>query len=124
MVATRGPEGAPQAAVVGVAATDRAEIIFDTSASSRKYRNIERDPEVAIVIGWDDEATVQCEGLADVLTGGELTRCLSVYFDQYPDGRQRAEDPDIVHVRVRPRWVRHSDYRPDSFGIDETSFDD
>ncbi len=55
VVATRGPDGAPQAALVGVAATDQAEIIFDTSAASRKCRNIQARPEVAVVIGWDDE---------------------------------------------------------------------
>ena len=44
VVATRGPDGAPQAALVGVAATDQAEIIFDTSASSRKYRDVQANP--------------------------------------------------------------------------------
>ena len=120
VVATRGPDGAPEAALVGVAATDHGEIIFDTSVRSRKYRNIQAFPQVAVVIGWDDEVTVRCEGTAGILTGAERDRCLSVYVEQYPDGRQRAEDPDIAHVRIRPRWIRHSDYRPGSFGIRET----
>jgi PPOX class probable F420-dependent enzyme len=124
VVATRGPDGAPEAALVGVAATDGAEIIFDTSVRSRKYRNIQAFPQVALVIGWDDEVTVQCEGTAHLLAGSERDRCLRAYLDQYPDGRQRAEDPEIAHVRIRPRWVRHSDYRPASFEIDETRLDD
>lgn len=53
VVATREPGGAPQAALVGVAATDQAETIFDTSADSRKYHNLNRDPRVAVVIGLD-----------------------------------------------------------------------
>lgn len=93
----------PQAALVGVAATDQAEIIFDTSASSRKFRHIQATPHVAVVIGFDDELTIQCEGPADILTGAERARCLSAYFDQYPDGRGRAEDADIPHVRIEPR---------------------
>lgn len=124
VVATRGPDGGPQAALVGVAVTEQAEIVFDTSASSRKYRNIQATPQIALVIGFDDEVTLQCEGPADILTGAERTRCLSAYFDQYPDGRQRAEDPDIVHVRMRPRWGRYSDYRPGSVAIDELRLDD
>jgi len=119
VVATRGPQGTPQAALVGVAATDLAEIVFDSSATSRKYANIERDPEVAVVIGWDDEMTLQCEGPADVLSGDELERCRTFYFEQYPDGRERASGPNIAYVRIRPRWLRYSDYRPDSFTIDE-----
>lgn len=124
VVASRGPDGVPQAALVGVAATDRGEIVFDTSTSSRKYRNIGATPDVAVVIGFDNEVTVQCEGPADVPTGVDLSRCLDAYFEQYPDGRQRTQDPGITHVRVRPRWVRHSDYRPSSFGIHETCLKD
>lgn len=73
VVATRGPAGAPQATLVGVSATDRAEIVFDTSDRCRKYANIQNHPEVAVVIGgWHDEVTVQCEGPADILSGPEL----------------------------------------------------
>ena len=122
VVASRGPDGAPQAALVGVAATDLAEIIFDTSDSSRKYANIQRDSRVAVVVGWDDEVTVQCEGQADVLDGDELERCRRFYFEQFPDGRERAAWPDIAYVRIRPHWVRHSDFRPDTFGSSETTF--
>lgn len=123
VVATRGPDGAPEAALVGVAATDHGEIVFDTSIGSRKYCNILAYPRVALVIGWEDEVTVQCEGSADILVGADRDRCLRTYLEQYPDGRQRACAPDIAHIRVRPGWVRHSDYRPGSFGIQETRLD-
>ena len=119
VVATIGPDGEPQAALVGVAATTEGEIVFDTLTSSRKYRNISSDPRVGLVIGWDDEVTLQCQGLADLPLGEDLDRCRTAYFQQYPDGRRRAASPDIRHVRVRPGWVRYSDYRPDSFTIEE-----
>jgi len=112
--------GTPQAALVGVAATDDAEIVFDTSGSTRKVANIEREPQVAVVVGWDDEVTVQCEGAADILAGDELERCQRFYFAQYPDGRERATWPGITYVRVQPRWLRYSDYRAASFTIDES----
>jgi pyridoxine/pyridoxamine 5'-phosphate oxidase len=51
--ASVSPTGAPQAAVVGFAVTDALEIIFDTVATSRKYRNLRADPRVALVIGWE-----------------------------------------------------------------------
>lgn len=122
VVATTGPEGSPQAALVGVAATDQAEIIFDTVDSSRKFANIERNPQVAVVIGWDDEVTVQCEGSADVLSGPELERCQRFYFQQYPEGRDRTTWPGIAYLRIRPQWVRYCDFRPESFGSSETTF--
>jgi pyridoxine/pyridoxamine 5'-phosphate oxidase len=119
VVATIGQEGEPQAALVGVAVTTVGEIVFDTLTSSRKYRNISSNPRVALVVGWDDEVTPQCQGLADLPLGEDLVRCQTAYFQQYPDGRQRSASPDIRHVRVRPGWLRYSDYRPGSFTIEE-----
>jgi general stress protein 26 len=123
VVATRGPDGAPQAAEVGVAVTEDAEIIFDTSIHSREYHNILAFSQVALVVGGDEEVTVQSEGVADVLTGEDRDRCLRVYFQQYPEGRERALNPDIAHVRIRPLWIRLSDYRPGSFGVQEIQLD-
>jgi pyridoxine/pyridoxamine 5'-phosphate oxidase len=122
VVATRDAYGEPQAALVGVAATEQGEIVFDTLTSSRKYRNVSSRPWVALVIGWDDEVTLQCEGVADLPLGEDLDHCQGAYFERYPDGRQRAASPDITHVRVRPGWLRYSDYRSDSFTIEEFEF--
>ncbi|WP_245313036.1 pyridoxamine 5'-phosphate oxidase family protein [Bradyrhizobium macuxiense] len=47
-------DGAPQAAVVGIAITDDLEIIFDTLTTSRKYRNLQADPRA----GDDTEQAV------------------------------------------------------------------
>jgi PPOX class probable F420-dependent enzyme len=121
VIATRGADGAPQAALVGITATEQGELVFDTSRSSRKYRNLSAFAQVAMVIGWDNETTVQCEGTADIPTGADHDRCLQAYFRQYPDGVERTRDHDIVHVRVRPNWLRYSDYRPGSFVVEETT---
>jgi hypothetical protein len=107
--------------LVGITATGRGELVFDTSRGSRKYRNLSAFDHVALVIGWDNEMTVQCEGTADIPTGADLDRCLQAYLAQYPDGVGRAHDHDIVHVRVRPCWLRYSDYRPWSFTVAETT---
>lgn len=110
--ASTGTDGAPQAAVVGVAISDALEIVFDTLETTRKYRNLRADPRIALVIGWD-EITAQIEGFADFPTGRELDRIRECYFVAYPDGRQRLAWPGITHVRVRPTWVRYSDFAQD-----------
>ena len=43
--------GAPQSAVVGIAASDDFEIVFDTLASSRKAINLRHHSPIAFVIG-------------------------------------------------------------------------
>jgi general stress protein 26 len=62
VVSTTNSEYKPEAALVGIAVSNNLEIVFDTIKSSRKYHNILQNPEVAIVIGWDNETTVQYEG--------------------------------------------------------------
>jgi PPOX class probable F420-dependent enzyme len=105
--------GAPQAAVVGFAVSDDLEIVFDTLGTTRKMANLRRDPRIALVVGWDDEQTVQIEGVADEPNGAELDRLKKVYFEAYPDGPDRETWKDITYVRVRPTWARYSDFRPD-----------
>lgn len=111
--------GAPQAAVVGFAVSDELEIVFDTLDGTRKFANLVADPRVALVIGWDDAITAQIEGVADVLAGADLARLRDVYFGPYPDGRDRLAWPGISHVRVRPSWVRVSDFTRDPPSIVE-----
>ncbi|WP_050404379.1 pyridoxamine 5'-phosphate oxidase family protein [Bradyrhizobium embrapense] len=103
-------DGAPQAALVGIAVSDDIEIIFDTLTTSRKYQNLRTDPRAAFVVGWDAEQTAQLEGIADFPTGTELAACKQVYFAAWPDGPERETWPNIGYVRVRPRWMRFSDF--------------
>jgi PPOX class probable F420-dependent enzyme len=120
--ATVAPDGAPQAAVVGVAVSDEFEIVFDTLDTTRKYRNLRADPTIALVVGWD-EVTAQIEGIADFPTGQDLDRIRECYFVAYPDGRERLAWPGITHVRVRPIWVRYSDFTQDPPRIVELAAD-
>jgi len=102
----------PEAALVGIAVTENLEIIFDTIKASRKYQNILQNPQVAVVIGWDNETTVQYEGKATVLgDDDEALRLKEIYFDAYPDGRDRAETwQGLVHIKMTPEWLRYSNY--------------
>lgn len=122
-IATVGADGVARSAVVEVAITEAAEIIFDTSVRDRDYQDILRTPQVAIVVGEHEPVTVQSEGTADVLAGDDLDRCLRVFFQQCPAGRGRARDPDIAYIRIRPLWVRLNDYRPESYGMQEIQLD-
>jgi general stress protein 26 len=88
------------------------EIIFDTVKTSRKYQNILHNPNVALAAGWDEEVTVQYEGIAEILgTGDEADNLREVYFRAFPDGHERAETwPGLVHVKVSPKWIRYSNF--------------
>ena len=104
---------APQAAVVGIAVTDRFEVVFDTLGPSRKASNLRSNSAIALVMGGlmpGDERTVQYEGVADEPEGTERERLTEAYYGVYPDGRDRLSWPGLTYVRVRPRWIRYSDF--------------
>jgi hypothetical protein len=46
----------------------------------------------------------------DFPEGEELERIRACYFVPYPDGRERLAWPGISHARVRPSWLRYSDF--------------
>lgn len=105
--------GAPQAAVIGIVVTDEFEIVFDTLGTTRKMANLRANPKIALAIGSlepDSARGVQYEGLADEPRGAELAHLVELYFAKFPDGRERLSWPGITHVRVRPTWLRYSDY--------------
>jgi hypothetical protein len=114
-IATAGPD-APQAAVVGIVVTDDFEVFFDTLESTRKAANLRARQRVAFVVGGfepDAQRTVQLEGVADEPGGVELDELKHLYFERFIDGPQRQAWKGLIYVRVRPTWLRYSDYRTD-----------
>jgi pyridoxine/pyridoxamine 5'-phosphate oxidase len=110
VVSTVQDSGAPEAALVGFALTERNEIVFDTLGSSRKAVNIARRAETALVIGWDNDITVQIEGEARRPQGDDLAYAKAAYYRAWPDGRARENWPDIAYIVVKPRWMRYANY--------------
>jgi len=63
------------------------------------------------VIGWDQGKTIQYEGVAKIPSDEELEGLLQVYFEAFPDGRERKENwKDIAYFYVEPEWIRYSDF--------------
>ena len=110
VVATSHEDGSSQSALVGIAVSPELEIHFDTVGDTRKAKNLRRDPRISIVIGWDNEQSVQLEGTADEPKGANLAALKLVYYAAWPDGPTRESWPGITWFRVRPRWVRFSDF--------------
>lgn len=119
VLATTGPAGEPQSALMGIAVTPDLEIVFDTVKTSRKYPNLAANRACSFVLGWEGEQTLQYEGLAYQLEGAELKKYKEIYFQVWLDGPSRESWPGIVYFVVRPRWIRYSDFEQDPPRIDE-----
>ena len=107
------PSGFPQSAVVGIAVNEALEVVFDTLSTTRKAGNLRINPRISFVVGGllpGDERTVQYEGVADFPAGEELEQVRQLYFSVWPDGRERLNWPGLIHIRVRPTWIRYSDF--------------
>ena len=51
-----------------------------------------------------------------------LERLKAAYYEAWPDGRARAAWPGIAYVRIRPVWLRFSDYNLNPPRTEETTF--
>jgi general stress protein 26 len=122
VVSSRNADGAPQSALVGIAVSPALEIYFDTTGDTRKAANLRRDPRIAIVVGWENEQSVQYEGVADEPKGAELAALKTIYFAAWPDGPSRESWPGITWFRVRPSWIRFSDFNRKTDAVREVSF--
>ena len=62
---------------------------------------------------------MQLEGITDEPTGTDLERLKELYFVRFPDGRDRRHWPGLTYIRVRPQWLRFSDFNQSPPAITE-----
>jgi len=112
VISTVSPELKPEAVLIGIAVCEKLELIFDTVKSSRKFQNILHNPAVALVVGWDNEITLQVEGTASLLTDATADIALKeIYFNALGGARERAHTWEgLVHFKITPTWIRYSDF--------------
>lgn len=97
----------PEAACVAFAEKDNLDLIFGTSNTSRKYKNILANQNVSFVIGWSDElGTVQYEGVAVELSGEEALAHGRILADKNESARAFLAKEDQRYFLVKPRWIR------------------
>src|SRR5437879_9106555 len=121
-LSTINEEGRPEAAVVGFSETDEFQLIFGTSNKSRKYRNLQDNSNVAVVIGWDWPQTVQYEGVARELTGTEAEKYSEIYYAKSPKARPHHEHEDQRYFLIEPKWLRLTDLSATPWDIVELKF--
>ena len=113
----------PESAFVGIVVTPDLKIIFDTIADTRKYENMLLNPNISFVIGWDNDRTVQYQGIAKIPTPAELEDLLPTYFEIFPEKNVKNENlRDITYFYVEPTWIRYSDLNEDTRQIEEINF--
>lgn len=125
VLATHAADGAPQAALVGVAITDDFTVVFDTVSDSRKHANLLNDARAALVFSGPGERTVQLEGAASLVSATAPCDAIwrEAYFAAWPSCRDHLAWPKIAYWRITPRWLRYSDYDASPPAIFEKRWD-
>ncbi len=110
VLATITEDGKPMAATVGFSHGVDFSIIVATNESTRKYKNLKKNPTVALVVGVVLPRTVQYEGVAKEVTKEELGDRLEKHFEKVPNAKRFAGDSGQRYFVITPEWLRLTDY--------------
>lgn len=114
---------APESAVVGFGQTEELEIIISTSNTSRKYANIQKNPHVSLVIGWDGRVgTIQYEGVAKEVAQDDVEKYSQFLIEKNIDNSKFVKQSDIRYFIIKPSWIRFIDNAGDPPGKHEIDF--
>src|SRR5687767_2341326 len=110
VLSTTNAEGKPESALVGFSDNDTYKLLIGTTTSSRKYANIKTNPNISVVIGWNEGISLQYEGVARILQKGqELDSYLENHFTKLPGARKYKDNPEQCYIITEPRWLRYTD---------------
>ncbi len=110
VLATVNADGKPQSATVGFSIDENWGILIGTNKNTRKYKNLEHNPNVALTIGVVGSKTVQYEGIAKELTIEELGARLKEYFSKVPASKKFLDAEGQRYFIITPTWLRFTDY--------------
>lgn len=122
VLATVNADFLPEAAVVGFSVNEHLHLNFGTFRTSRKYQNLQKNPRVALVIGWEKGKTVQYEGVARELEGKEREEAIKEHLKTAPSAAKYVSDPDEAYFEVKPLYVKYSDLSSDPWETFEFRF--
>ena len=122
VIASVTHDGLPEAAVVGIAVKEDLELYCSTFRTSRKYENIQKNPRVALVIGWEGGKTIQYEGIAEEITDEESPELLKTYLADIPSIAKYLEREHQIFYKIKPKWIRFSDQSMDPWDRFEITF--
>ncbi len=122
VISTVSAENKPQSAVLEFGETESLEIIFDTFENARKCQNLGQNKNVSVVIGWDEDITVQYEGVAQEIVKDDIEKYTKPYFEKNPEAAKWKNQPGICFFKVTPKWIRYSDLNKNPWEVIEINF--
>ncbi|MEK9176498.1 MAG: pyridoxamine 5'-phosphate oxidase family protein [Patescibacteria group bacterium] len=122
-ISTVNENGTPQSALIGFGEKEDLTLIIGTNKSTRKYKNILKNPRVALAIGFGNEMlTVQYEGVAELMPDHELESYQKLYYAKNPSAQKYESDAGQTYFKIIPRWIRYTDFNKEPEELFEITF--
>lgn len=97
----------PESAVVAFAEKDDLSLIFGTSSTTRKYKNLQTNKNISVVIGWSEEmGTLQYEGIARELSDQEAKQNAEILILKNKQSEKFLSKADQRYFLITPKWIR------------------
>jgi general stress protein 26 len=112
-----------ECAVMAYAIHDDLTLTISTHSSTRKWNNLQKNPSVALTMGWEfGKLNIQYEGKATLIEkGSDHLLHEEVYYSQHPNLRIYHSD-STVFIKITPTWIRVTDMTVQPPKITEKSF--
>lgn len=109
VLSTITSEGNPESATMGFSEKEDLKLIFQTPNDTRKYKNLQNNPNVSIVIGWDLDKfiTVQYEGITREVSEAEIEEVRKIHTTKNEASKKYAYLPENKYFIVSPKWIRY-----------------
>lgn len=108
VLATVSADGKPQSATVGFSIDANWSILIGTNKNTRKYKNLQHNPNVAITVGVVGFKTLQIEGDAKELSLED--RRIKKHIEKLPSAIKFKMQPGQTYFLITPIWLRFTDY--------------
>jgi general stress protein 26 len=128
VLSTVAPDGQPESATIYFNVGENYSIYFMTKNFSEKYKNLESNPKVALVVGTENEpVTAQIQGIAEKITDPKeidlrLKELMQRFLrNDYVAPLFQMSPPDknkVVVYKITPFWIRWLDLRSEKEKVD------
>lgn len=101
-------EGNPHGATIDFVVDENLNLLFNTALISKKYRNLEKNPNVCVVFSDNSNITLQYQGKVKELEGHLAKHYQEIYDNSTV---RKLWKIDVFKLfRIEPTYVRYSNY--------------
>ena len=110
-----------EAAAMNFVVDDNFIFYLQTSRLYRKYRNLVKNKNVSLVIGFKMPC-VQIDGIAEFLKPEEIEIIKPFMIEKLPDSEGFIKSRETVFIKVKPKFLRMTDFIKGNYKFNEIKF--